>query len=277
MHFADQFFKRPGRSRAWLMSVLLAWMGLAAGSDSSATAADPKDVFEARTFKGEGETELRYRLMKPEDYDPKKKYPLVLFLHGAGERGDDNTIQLVHGMADFARDDNRDQYRCFVMAPQCPKNKKWVEVDWSQSFHDMPEEPSESIALTMQAIDALKKEFGLDEERFYVTGLSMGGYGTWDLISRYPDKFAAAVPICGGGDEVYAARLTKIPIWAFHGTLDKAVPPQRSRRMIKAIEVAGGKPKYTEYPEVGHDSWVKAYSDPEMLAWLFSQQRKSSK
>ena len=124
----------------------------------------------------------------------------------------------------------------------------------------------------MQMIAKMQKELPIDPKRLYVMGLSMGGYGTWDALQRYPEKFAAAVPICGGGDETAADRI-KAPVWAFHGDADGAVPVQRSRNMIEAIRKAGGKPKYTEYPGVGHNSWSAAFKDPELLKWLFSHHK----
>lgn len=256
----------PSRSLITLLALL--WLFVVA---ESAHAADAKEVFEAREFKGDQGNVLKYRLMKPKNYDPKQKYPLVLFLHGAGERGDNNVAQLVHGMNDFAKDENREKYPAFVLAPQCPNDKKWVEVDWSADSHKQPPEPSETMQRTLDLIAALKKEFSIDVRRLYVTGLSMGGYGTWDLIQRYPAMFAAAAPICGGGDEAAANLIVKVPIWAFHGDQDKAVKPERSRRMIEAIKKAGGKPLYTEYPGVGHNSWAKAYSDPKLMEWMFAQ------
>lgn len=248
----------------------LTWM-LSFLSAQPVSAADAKELFEARQFTDADGHKLNYRLMTPRDYDPKQKYPLVLFLHGAGERGDDNVAQLVHGMNDFAKDENRKKYPAFVLAPQCPAGKKWVEVDWGADSHQQPPLPSESLQLTLDLVTALQKEFSIDLRRLYVTGLSMGGYGTWDLIQRYPTMFAAAAPVCGGGDETKANLLVKVPIWAFHGDADKAVKPQRSRNMIEAIRKDGGKPIYTEYPGVGHNSWVNAYSDPKLMEWLFAQ------
>lgn len=242
-------------------------------SMSLTAAADNRDRFEARTFEGTA-GKLNYRLLKPKDYDPNRKYPLVLFLHGAGERGDDNKKQLVHGMNDFASDDVMAKYPAFVVAPQCPNDKKWVEVDWGAMKHTAPEKPSQSLQLSFEALESLQKEFSIDAKRIYVTGLSMGGYGTWDALERRPDFFAAGAPICGGGDVGNAKKLTKVPIWAFHGDKDGAVKVERTRDMIAAIKEAGGEPKYTEYPGVGHNSWSQTYSNPEFYAWLFAQQRK---
>jgi predicted peptidase len=260
------------RSLLTAVGCCVAALACLADSATPASAADAREVFEKLEYKDSAGNRLLYRMMKPVDYDASRKYPLVIFLHGAGERGDDNTAQLVHGMNDFARDENRKAYPCFVIAPQCPKGKRWVEVDWSSASHTQPEKPSDPLGATLELVETLQKEFSIDSRRLYITGLSMGGYGTWDAIQRRPETFAAAVPVCGGGDEKAAGRLVKIPIWCFHGALDQAVKPERSRNMIAAIRKAGGNPRYTEYADVGHDSWVRAYSDPEMMKWLFSQE-----
>ena len=253
--------------RLFLHTIVL---GLLAGGPAMS-----QDSYEARVYTNDKGEKLNYRLMLPAGYDfnGETKYPLVLFLHGAGERGGDNAKQLVHGAKDFASEANRAKYPCFVVFPQCPEGRKWVEVDWSLDSHEQPAEESLSLRLTREAIASMQKVLRVDEKRLYVTGLSMGGYGTWDMIARTPDVFAAAAPVCGGAVEATAGRLTKLPIWAFHGDKDTAVKPERSRRMIAAIEKAGGKPKYTEYPGVGHNSWSQTYADPKFMEWLFAQKR----
>jgi|SRR5579872_1675524 len=258
--------KMHARKLNWVLIAILVMPAAALG-------ADPKAVFESYVFDGADGAKLPYRLMQPQDYNPTQKYPLVLFLHGAGERGTDNLIQLVHGMNDFAKDENREKNPCFVVAPQCPEKKRWVEVDWTADAHDFDEQPSETMRLVISLLDAIQKKYSIDKSRLYVTGLSMGGFGAWDLICRFPDKFAAAAPICAGADEKQASKLVKIPIWTFHGDKDTVVKPARSRNMIAAIKHAGGKPLYTEYPGVGHDSWVAAYRDPKLMEWLFAQRR----
>jgi predicted peptidase len=135
----------------------------------------------------------------------------------------------------------------------------------------MPENISDPLRLTMALVASLETEYPVDTNRLYVTGLSMGGYGTWDAIQRFPAKFAAAVPVCGGGDATAAKAIAKVPVWAFHGAKDTAVKPERSRDMIAALKAAGGAPKYTEYPDVGHNSWVNAYNTPELYEWMFAQ------
>lgn len=234
-----------------------------------ATAKDPpmseKHVFEDRGRK------LPYRLLKPLKIEDGKKYPLVVFLHGAGERGTDNEKQLVHGVPQFAA--NLEKYPCFLIAPQCPDGKRWVEVDWSADSHTQPKEPGEVGRLTLALVEKSIQALPVDRKRVYLTGLSMGGYGTWDLLARRPDLFAAAAPVCGGADEATARKIKAIPIWAFHGGKDTTVQPARSRNMIAALKKAGGHPKYTEYPDVGHNSWDNAYRDPELFRWLFAQKK----
>jgi predicted peptidase len=238
---------------------------------SPTLSAAEKLPLEKLIFKDVNGKTIPYRLMKPENYDPKKQYPLVIFLHGAGERGTDNEKQLVHGVPQFASPENRSKYPCFLIAPQCPENEKWVDCDWSADTHTQPKNPSESARLTLTLIDQLMKDFPIDPKRVYLTGLSMGGYGTWDLLARKPDLFAAGVIICGGADEATSEKIKHIPVWVFHGAKDTAVKPFRSWNMVKALEKVGGKPKMTEYKDVGHDSWNPAYRDPEMFKWLFAQ------
>ncbi|MFO0924083.1 MAG: prolyl oligopeptidase family serine peptidase [Pirellulales bacterium] len=243
--------------------------------DNTAAAANPlTSLFEPREYSDASGNTLKYRLMKPADYNPNRKYPLVLFLHGAGERGSDNFAQLKHGMKEFTVDERRKSMPCYVMAPQCPTDKKWVEVDWSAKTHTAPQDPSVSIKLTMEVIESMLETSGVDKSRVYITGLSMGGYGTWDTVARYPKFFAAAAPICGGGDPATAPKFASLPLWAFHGGKDTVVIPERSRDMIDSLKKAGGSPRYTEYPDAGHDSWTATYASPEFHQWLFAQRRK---
>jgi predicted peptidase len=397
----------------------------------SAAKGDPRD-FEPRQYKDADGNVLLYRLFKPKNLDSTKKYPLILFLHGAGERGADNNAQ-VRDALHFSRPDIQNEHPCFIIAPQCPALRpviqvygtakaadpsfndyskqagqwksysvplsrfpaggkswlalinssgqrprtdqtgatdqpkgpvsefrnvaifegganaaaskpidlrtlsfdkrqgrgelkasedgstitltgdlrvkapfqykvtpdtllsfdfrspvqgavhaisldtdeffdfRWANMDWAAAKGSMGKDPSIPMKLTMDVLEQLRKELPVDDKRMYVTGLSMGGYGTWDLIARKPNQFAAAVPVCGGADESTAPALKQIPIWCFHGGADPTVKPERSRNMIAALKAAGGNPKYTEYPGVGHNSWDKAYSEPELPKWLFAQ------
>lgn len=238
--------------------------------------ADDADLFERRVYEDADGGKLPYRLLLPRDYDDSKKYPLVLFLHGAGERGDDNQRQLIHGMGDFLRDEIRRKYPCFVVAPQCPQDQQWVAVPWSDDAHTMPEQPSAPLRQALELVDKLIERYAVDRDRLYITGLSMGGFGVWDAVQRRPDLFAAAAPVCGGGDTALAEKIAAVPLWAFHGDNDKTVKVKRSRDMIAALQQAGGSPRYTEYAGVGHNSWTATYRDPELYAWMFAQTRKKS-
>jgi predicted peptidase len=232
---------------------------------------DISGLFEARTYKSLKNGTMPYRLMKPASYDTSKKYPLVLFLHGVGERGTDNRKQLVVGLNIFADPKRIDRYPCFIAAPQCPESDTWVDVDWDAEHHTMKDKLTQCLSLALDIVCELQKEFPIDAGRLYIIGYSMGGFGTWDAIQRYPGLFAAAVPVCGGGDETAADRIIHIPIWAFHGALDDIVLVSRSRNMVNTLVRAGGVPRYTEYPAINHFCWGLAFSNTAMLDWLFSQ------
>ena len=230
----------------------------------------PSKLFDKLLYTSDKDT-LPYRLLKPENA-ASKKFPLVIFLHGAGERGNDNEVHIKHIMEVFGNPENRQKYPSYVLAPQCPANIMWASHTSQNNRLVMKQTPTRPMALLISLIEKIEKDFSIDPNRIYVTGLSMGGYGTWDLLARFPQKFAAAVPICGGGDPATAGSFRHVPIWAFHGTLDRIVPATQSRIMIKALQDAGGAPGYTEYPDIGHDSWTNAYRDPYLLPWLFSRQ-----
>jgi predicted peptidase len=223
----------------------------------------------------DGET-LKYRIHLPDDIPAGKKVPLILFLHGAGERGDDNALQLKHGVTDLIRF-SLTNGSAIVIAPQCPKDMQWVNTNWSAPSHSMPSMPSTPMKLALLLLQDKIAKLPVDPERVYVTGVSMGGYGTWDIIQRKPDLFAAAMPICGGGDSALAPRLKKMPLWVFHGDMDSAVPVARSRDMVKALKACEGIVQYREYPAAGHDVWTRTYSDRKVLAWLFAQRLKPAK
>jgi predicted peptidase len=236
----------------------------------------PTGLFESRQYRSaEGQT-LPYRLFTPNGYDPEKQYPLIVFLHGASARGSDNERQLggpgQWGTATWTREEIQQSYPAFVLAPQANRHdSQWVR-QWRANPLRGPAD-KEPLELVIELIDELGLEFAIDPDRLYMTGLSMGGFGTWIAISRYPDLFAAAIPICGGGDPT-ALDQTKTKVWAFHGTADRAVPPHRSREMVEALRRAGADPRYTEYPKVAHDAWVYAYQEPELASWLFTQRRQ---
>lgn len=237
----------------------------------------PGDPFGSRaaTFEKEGKR-LLYREIQPEGVDASRRYPLVLFLHGAGERGSDNRRQMVHGIKSLVAFSKAYGEPCFYLIPQCPEGRQWVKVPWGAKSHAIPESPSEELALALDLVKAKAAEWPIDKDRIYITGISMGGYGTWDAISREPGLFAAAIPICGGGDVACAERLKGLPIWVFHGSADEAVPVCRSRNMVEALRRAGGRVLYHEYPGAGHNVWSRTYDNAVVLRWLFDQ-RKSGR
>jgi len=199
---------------------------------------------------------LDYLLYLPPDYEQKDSWPLLVFLHGAGERGSDLNRVKAHGPAKLV-EQGRD-FPFVIVSPQCPEGQWWPILG------------REVLAL----IDEMLERYKIDPDRVYLTGLSMGGYGTWAIASAWPERFAAIVPICGGGRGFTAANLKKVPVWAFHGAKDPVVPLSESQQMVDAVNRAGGKAKLTIYPDAEHDSWTQTYDNPELYQWLLSHQRK---
>ncbi|MBN2638231.1 MAG: prolyl oligopeptidase family serine peptidase [Bacteroidales bacterium] len=241
---------------------------------TSAIAAQQINRFNKEVYTDNQGNTLLYRILSP-DYNLSRKYPLVIFLHGSGERGNDNTAQLKWGVMQFATDKAMSEHPAIVVAPQCPKGQTWADLQPDQNGEmDLAEHPTKPMKLVLELIHQLIKTMPVDTTRIYITGLSMGGFGTYDAIEREPGLFAAAVPVCGAGDSSKATEIAKIPIWIFHGADDPVVPVQFSYDMAQALIKAGAHPGLTIYPGVGHFSWVPAYSDPLMMNWLFDQQKK---
>ena len=230
--------------------------------------------FSAQSYtNGKGDT-LFYRQLIP-DANPKRHYPLLIFLHGSGERGSDNLSQLKWGVNNFATEQNLLKYPAIIIAPQCPANSSWIDQGSNRSAMTSPlsSNPTKPMALLLALIKKIKAEGLIDTSRIYITGLSMGGFGTFDAIEREPGLFAAAVPVCGGGDPAKAASLANLPMWIFTGSEDPAVNPEFSLNMLEALWKAGARPGFTMLPEVGHFSWLGAYTDPLMIEWLFRQHK----
>jgi len=229
--------------------------------------------FSFNKYIDKGDT-LNYRQLYP-DSDTMRKYPLVIFLHGSGERGKDNEAQLKWGVMNFATDQNMMLHPALVIAPQCPEQVSWSNFSREKNTTEMHLQPTPTrpMELLIGLIHQLIKTMPVDSNRIYITGLSMGGYGTYDAIERYPHLFAAAVPVCGGGDASKAASIAHIPIWIVHGAEDPAVNPLYSLDMLQALTKAGAHPGFTQYPEVGHFSWLGAYSDPMIMEWMFRQRK----
>jgi len=225
----------------------------------------PKQAtFERRTFTDPSKSQLKYLLFKPKNFDREKTYPLVLSLHGGAPRKKFEDLLepylpgLAYGLGRLISDDTQSEHPCFVVAP-------WsAGRDWDK----------ENIHLIMELLDALAKEFHVDSKRIYVTGQSMGGFGTWSIIAQHPERFAAAIPICGGGEPKDATKAKDIPIWAFHGSADHVVPVQYTRQMIAALRGAGASPRYWEYKDADHAQTAeRAYCEPDLISWLFAQSK----
>lgn len=224
---------------------------------------DVTDQMKAETYSDPaGKGTIPYRIYVPDGISPDKKLPLVVYLHGSSGSGNDNKKHMVRNsiMQVLLNDENLKKYPCVVIAPQCPEESRWYEDDISNLVYGL-------IKQTMSA-------YPIDESRVYVTGVSMGGSGTWDMAARHPDLFAAAVPICGYAEFEDAPKLKDMPIWTFHGRLDRTSDPQRTRDMVKAIQKAGStRIKYTEYKWENHACWEVAYRDPALLKWMFEQKK----
>jgi len=201
------------------------------------------------------EVTLRYWLFVPKGYVAGKRVPLMLFLHGAGERGDD--LELVKKWGPPKKVAKDASFPFLLISPQCKKGERW--------------DVQEMVAL----VKHVAADYRVDQARMYCTGLSMGGHGTWALLAAHPELFAAGIPICGGGDPATAKSLAKVPLWAFHGDKDRSVPLKRSEQMVAAIKEAGGDVRLTVYPGVGHNSWSATYANPKTYEWLLSHSRKA--
>lgn len=205
------------------------------------------------------------------------KTPVLLFLHGAGEQGNNNITQLQVGLPILIKsilETTKDP--CYIIVPQCPENEKWVNTDWTKTSHIMETKINWSLNGALQILDSIiKSNNAIDTNRIYLTGLSMGGFGVWDILQRFPNKFAAAIPICGGGDTSLVEVIKKTPIWAFHGRKDKLVKVTRTIDMVTAINKKGGKAKITILEKQGHLCWNAVYENKTLITWLFSNKRNA--
>jgi predicted peptidase len=225
------------------------------------------------TFKATDGTELLYRFAAPEKTEEGKQYPLVLFLHGAGERGTDNKAQLKHGVNDILKGAADSGEPVFLIAPQCPPERWWSEPTPDRIGLKDAGGKNPLLDAVLALVEETAKKHPIDRKRIYITGISMGGFGTWDMLARSPQTWAVALPICGGGDKETVAGFKHIPIRIYHGAADEVVPPEASDRMAMALGNIGGKATIRLYPGVGHDSWTQTYKDPEVIKWLFAQRK----
>jgi len=222
-------------------------------SDLARPGAQCPETFEKTITKTLG---CKYLLFLPEGYGKeRKRWPLMLFLHGAGERGNDLEKVKKHGPPKIVQ--TKKDFPFIVVSPQCPEGKWWTA----------------KTEVLINLLDEIVARYDVDTERVYLTGLSMGGYGSWALASEYPDRFAAVVPICGGGNRMMSLTLKDMPIWAFHGAKDSVVPVKESQELVDAINGRGGNAKLTIYPDANHDSWTQTYDNPKLYDWLLEHRR----
>ncbi len=231
--------------------VCLSSLAVTASGQSAASSPQMAKHFEAKIATT---VRLDYLLFLPKGYENSdKRWPLMLFLHGAGESGSDLDKVKIHGPPKLV--ESKPDFPFILVSPQSP-GRGWN----ADALNGL--------------LDEVMRQYRVDPDRVYLTGLSMGGYGTWTLAAAHPEKFAAIVPICGGGNPGDAPKLARLPIWVFHGAKDLTVPQERSKEMVQAIQAAGGNPKLTVYPKAGHDSWTQTYDNPNLYQWLLQQKRK---
>ena len=234
-------------------------------------------MFEARTFKG-AEVDLPYRIYVPDGYDGSKSYPVLIFLHGANDRGTNNTSQMANMIFHLFNNESNPIWDSIVICPQCPSAPdQWVDTPWKQGDYRIDEVPeSAELKTVMQILDKVEKDYVTDTSRYYVTGLSMGGFGTWDLIMRHTDRFAGAVPICGGADQTQAENLLNMPIYTVHDSSDYDVPTSGTRLTVNAIKALGGeKIIYEELVGYSHNVWDYTAQKLEIWQWLFAQSKSA--
>jgi len=235
--------------------------------------------FTAKSFVTSNNDTLKYRELLPENYNPRQKYPLVLFLHGAGERGSDNQTQLTHGSMMFTNPVNREKYPAIVLYPQCPEKNFWPFEQRPEGTLDVKAFPADyKISSMLQAVKDLLDQYiasgSVDTNRIYVLGLSMGGMGTFDMACRFPDVFAAAIPICGGvNPERLKAAAGKVAFRIYHGDKDSTVPVENSRAAYRMLKKCGATVEYFEIIGCDHASWNPAFNQPDFMSWLFSQHK----
>jgi predicted peptidase len=265
---------RPSRFRTvcrFVFSALILSLLATAAAAQQETRDAAVAGFSPGSYRSPSGEAMRYRLFVPPGYDASKKYPIVLWLHGAAGRGSDNFSQLTGG--NFAGShtwitaENQAKYHAFVLAPQVDVTKGWARPHTNT--------PPVAIRLALEILDTVEQKYSIDRAHEYVAGQSMGGEGVWAALSIAPTQFAAAIALCGYGDAYTVARVAKVPVWIFQGEEDPVVPVSRARAWVAALREAGGAPKYTEYPSIGHDAWDAAFKEPDLAEWLFAHVQRA--
>lgn len=233
---------------------------------------DIYEAFEAKNFKSNDGTELVYRIYVPSSYDEKYDYPVLLFLHGAGERGSDNQANVRGMILNMFNYNIKQLSNCIVVAPQCPAGQQWVDTPWANGNYSIDTvAESNELKAVRELLKKVNSDYSTDKNRQYVTGLSMGGFGTWDLIMRHKELFTAAVPICGGADTAQAKALKDFPIFTVHGDADPTVPYKGTKDMADALKKEGSDITFITVENGGHGVWTHTAQNTEAYKWLFSQ------
>jgi predicted peptidase len=258
------------RIRAALAALLFVFVAVLAGAPQSKES--PAEGFLARSYHSSTGESMQYRLFVPPGYHGSKKFPIVVWLHDAGGRGSDNLKQISGGnflgSHVWTTTENQAKYQAFMLAPQVDITKGWARPHANT--------PPVSIRLALEILDAVEKEYSIDLDQVYVAGQSLGGEGVWAALSNSPGRFAAAIVLCGYGDAGMIPRVAKVPVWIFQGQADPVVPLEKAHAWMASLKQAGGNPKYTEYPGIGHAVWDVAFSEPGLVPWLFAQRRKGN-
>jgi predicted peptidase len=240
--------------------------------------AQDKTLFSKEQFIKGGDT-LQYRMLLPENFDEKKQYPVLFFLHGAGERGSNNEAQLVHGSKLFLNPENRKNFPAIIIFPQCPQDDYWANViigdgkKLERFSFQKGGKPRKSMELLVALVAKVKSERFSDNDRFYVGGLSMGAMGTYEILRRKPNVFASAFAICGGDHVENVKKYKHVPLWIFHGAKDSVVPIQKSEIVVNELKRFNSDVKFSVYPDANHNSWDPAFAEPDFLSWIFSYRK----
>jgi len=279
-----QGLKRAGFTGGWLEKVDLqkltkgiSWADGEKAKLNPDVPVDNNSFFKRLELKDAAGNKLPYQLMEPDSKlqtSNSKLFPLVIFLHGSGERGIDNSSQMKNGVHAFVEKEMRQKHPCYLLVPQCPPEQRWGGSSRDPKLVFDEKNPTVQGRMVIELIEkTLQEHPDIDRNRVYITGLSMGGFGTFDALMRRPDLFAAGMPLCGGGDPKSVERIKDIPLWVFHGRLDEAVYPRFSWEIVEALKKVGSKVQYTEYSTLGHNVWDVTYYNPAVLEWLFSQKK----
>lgn len=254
--------------------ILLTLMIVAMKSDAQDLAQYVKGIY------ADKQDTIAYRVLFPENFDPAQKYPVVFFLHGGGERGNDNEAQLTHGAKLFLNPEVRKEFPAIVIFPQCAKDSYWSNTDASTDslgkrhfVFQKGGKPTKAMKALLEMVDNFLDKPYTDKKQVYVGGLSMGGMGTYELLRRKPRTFAAAFAICGGDNLANVNKYKKVPLWIFHGGKDEVVDPRFSKQIADQLRIIGKEVKFTHYPEANHNSWDAAFAEPTLLPWLFSHKK----